>query len=408
MPFEVDSPLAAGLGFAGSYMAGQQQKQKDLQAFKQQQLDNARLASQLALEQQTGSQNATTFAQGQKKVQDQQQLAAWDAANPQPAFSDTQAMSKWAAQRATKARSLGLSDEAKDTATDYRTGQQAEEYGANAAYTSGAKTNATNAGTDLTKARTQFEQAHAQNEKGRFAHEMQMLSAREQAQVKLASMRIGAMLQAAQMRSSTSYGVAQMNNDTRRAISERAALISLHNHDEASSLQIAMQQYKGQEQAYLKNLGSYDAGKETPQGFDPTTSMPQMPPVNVNVSAPGQSGMDPQLEAMLFASLAGQHPGGNPPGPQTGSGAGGGNPNGKKPSTPTINVNAEVPAVVKRLQSGMNPQAIAQQYRSHGVSEHDIHQIMAIAHTQAGQSASSGGNPFANAIQGVQHFFQGQ
>jgi hypothetical protein len=295
MPYYVDSPLASGLGFAAAYMQGKQQRSKDQT---EQQQQESQLAIQQA-QQDRLAQQATTDATKDQQEQDRTtKMIAWDTAHPAPDPGDAKAYGKYVAARSSYANSIGFYDQAKSTMADFRTGQQAQEYGATSAYTSGAKTANTNANTELTKSRTQFEKAHAQNERGRFAHELAVIKQRDgdaaARAVQTAQMHIGAMLQANSARIGAQLGIAQMNNDTRESISMRGALLSQQYHSDEMGLQAAIAQYKGDLSSYLKNDANSAAGKPTDPGFQPGASMPV---INVN------NAQQPQQQAPQFVIM---------------------------------------------------------------------------------------------------------
>ncbi len=309
MPYYVDSPLATGLGFAGSYLQARNQRKKDQQDFEREQeaqrIDQANLAISQAQEARAAQEGALTLSGDTQQTQAKEQMRTWYKSHPPPDPSDTKAYGNYAAQAAWQANQLGLSDDAKESMSDYRTGQQAGEFGALSGYTSGAKTDLTNAQTGLTNAKTRFENEHARNEKNRFAHDMSMLDAKTQAQVMESKMRIGAMLAATGMRvnagiSENNARIAgqksmnqarigaseqnnQLTNETREAISMRAAILSQQYHSDQMGLQQALAEYRTAAQSYLQNEATSLQGKATEPGWSEGGSMPTF-----NVNMPSQ------------------------------------------------------------------------------------------------------------------------
>ena len=360
------------LDFVSSFLAARQAHKKEQAAQKQQEIENTQNAAYLALAQAPEDRTAKDYTQQQTATK---QMESWDSANPQPSADDPSKTYAWAAKRATQARKLGLYDEANKTLSDYRTGESARALGSQVDVNA-SKTNLNNANVDLVKARTSWETAHAANEKNLFQHQLAMLDTRTRAQVVMTQAHVRAMLEAQSMRSGTQRDVAQLNNTARDAISMRAALLSIRNHDANAALQQALTEYRGQEQqaiakihanASTESMGMPAAYADIPQPQMPQVQMPAMPAFNISVNGGSGGGMDPATEAMLFAAM-------------TKTGVGGSSSAAPAPAgQPRQDLHVLVDAIPNYLRSGVSRQKITEAAIRKGYSPQEVEHAFAIA-----------------------------
>lgn len=391
--YEEENPLAAGLGFAASYMAGQQQKTKDAQEFEQQKTKTAQDAAYLELAQQK-ARNEQTATDQQTSTQDE--MTAWfaDPKNAQPPQTQTHLYRLWFAKAVTKARSLGLTDAAKALTDDYHSGEQAQLYGANAAYVADPKTADLRAHTGLLQSQTQFTAAHAANERTKYQEQEKMVGLKGAQQMELVRRRTSATLAASGQRIAAQLGIAQMNIQAREAIAQSTAINTAQGRTEGEAFQMAMSQYKEQYSSWQRNQTAAAAGKPTTPGFDVNSPAPQ--PQMPNIQIMNQT---PAGQVQPYIVMIG--PNGQPQAvPRQGAPVAGAAPHQPKPK---VNIQADVNQAIQMLQGGESDESLRSKAVAAGHSLQDINHVLALAHAKM---PKAGPNPIQEFLH--QHHWLGQ
>lgn len=416
MPYDVESPLASGVGFAAAYLQGKQAKQKAQQDFQQQQLENSQNAAYLSLAQQQGENatqaagqtfdaNAATNAQTAADADAHKKLEDFVKKNPRP--KDFAGQTAWDNAYFNTAAGLGVG---KDAAAELSSMSLAEDRGSTSQYTLQGKLPLAQAQTTLTGARTKLTNELAYNAKHAFEQKMAQLrlqgnlaATRQLQSLQAASDRVlmqqGGANQRAANAQSGAMAREQYSTDARTAISSMAALIALNGQDVRSATEIALRQYSGQVSQYNAQVRADSAAQGKgldvpypdviPQGGQPAVQQaPVMPNVNVSVlGGGGGGGIDSNtLAALLLARYQNSQGGGGGV-----SGGGGGNTN---PQKPQVHNNAKTYVKVDNvgtarnianiIKSGQgNAGGAMQSLQSRNISPQDIQTILTMALAEA-------------------------